>query len=361
MPFSPTAPPDAPQRILIARLGAMGDVLHALPAVTALRVALPSAEIAWVVEPRWSALLRADSAAANAERTVAMPVVSRIFLAAAKRWSRAPLAPRTLGEIRTLAREMRREKYDLAIDLQGAVRSGFIARLARPGRLVGEESPREPIARHLFDQRVATKGVHVVEQALEVTSAAVGIALPMVAPFLPIDVDAERWRDNVVSNTRYVVINPGAGWGAKRWPADRYAQVARALAERGCQVFINASAEEAELGNTVAVASGGSARLLVCSIGELTSLLRRASLFVGGDTGPLHLAAALQRPCVGIYGPTDPVRNGPFGTASRVLRHPESKRDHSRRDETEAGLMTISSENVVAAADDLLFETETRS
>jgi heptosyltransferase-1 len=339
----------------------MGDILHALPAVTALRAALPSAEIAWVVEPRWSALLRADSAAENAESTVAMPVVNHIFLAGAKRWSRAPLAPRTLGEIRTLAREMRREEYNLAIDLQGAVRSGFIARMARPGTLVGEESPREPIARHLFDQRVATKGVHVVEQALEVTSAAVGISLPMVSPALPIDPDAERWRDNVVSKTRYAVINPGAGWGAKRWPADRYAEVARALAERGYQVFINASAEEAELGNAVAAASGGSARLLACSIGELTSLLRRASLFVGGDTGPLHLAAALQRPCVGIYGPTDPARNGPFGTASRVLRHPESKRDHSRRDETEAGLMTISSEDVVAAADDLLFETETRS
>jgi heptosyltransferase-1 len=290
-----------------------------------------------------------------------MPVVNRVSLAAAKRWSRAPLAPRTLGEIRALARAMRQEKYDLAIDLQGALRSAFIARLARPGRLVGEESPREPIARHLFDQRVATKGVHVVEQALEVTTAAVGVALPMVPPALPIDADAERWRDNVVSNARYVVINPGAGWGAKRWPADRYAQVSRALAERGYEVFVNASAEEVELGNTVVAASGGNARLLVCSIGELTSLLRRARLFVGGDTGPLHLAAALRRPCVGIYGPTDPARNGPFGTASRVLRHPESKRDHSRRDETEAGLMTISADDVVAAADDLLAETEVRS
>jgi heptosyltransferase-1 len=289
-----------------------------------------------------------------------MPIVDRVHLAAAKRWSRALLSPRTLAEIRHLAHSLREEKYDLAIDLQGAVRSAFIGRLAKPRRLVGEESPREQIARHLFGERVATKGVHVVEQALEVTSAAVDITLPMIAPALPIDKEAETWRDNVVGSARYAVINPGAGWGAKRWPPDRYAQVAMALAERGYEVFINASAVERELGETVVAESRGSARLVVCSIGELTSLLRRASLFVGGDTGPLHLAAALQRPCVGIYGPTDPARNGPFGTASRVLRHPESRRDHSRRDTTEAGLLTISAEDAIAAADDLLSETEVR-
>ena len=333
----------------------MGDILHALPAVTALRAALPAAEIAWVVEPRWVDLLRSENAL-SAE----MPVVNRVHLAPAKRWSRAPLSPRTFGEIRQLTRVLRQEKYEIAIDLQGAVRSAFIARLARPRTMAGEAAPREPIARHLFTQQIATKGVHVVEQALEVTSAAVGIPLPMIPPALPVDEKAEQWRDATVKR-RYAVINPGAGWGAKRWPPDRYAQVARALAERGYQVFINASAEEHELGNSVISASGGAAQMVACSIGELTSLLRRASLFIGGDTGPLHLAAALQRPCVGIYGPTDPARNGPFGTASRVLRHPESTRDHSRRHETEAGMMTISAPDVIAACDDLLAETAARA
>lgn len=341
-----------PQRILIVRLGAMGDILHALPAVAALHAALPSAEIAWVVEPRWVELLRFEGASSEE-----MPIVNRVYLAPAKRWSRAPLSPRTLAEIRQLTRSLRQEKYDLTIDLQGAVRSAFIARLARPRTIAGEAAPREPIARYLFTQQIATKGVHVVEQALEVTSAAVGIPLPMMAPALPVDANAEKWRDAIVKR-RYAVINPGAGWGAKRWPPDRYAQVARSLAERGYQVFINASAEERDLGNSVVVASGGAAQMVACSIGELTSLLRRASLFIGGDTGPLHLAAALQRPCVGIYGPTDPARNGPFGTANRVLRHPESTRDHSRRHETEAGMMTISAADVLAASDDLLAETQ---
>lgn len=338
----------------------MGDILHAMPAVTALRAALPSAEIAWVVEPRWSALLRADSAAANAECPSEMPIVSRIFLAPAKRWSRAPFSMRTLHEVRALTRALRQRKYDLAIDLQGAVRSAFVGKLAQPKKLAGEAEPRERIARYVFKQRVATKGVHVVEQALEVTSAAVGLALPMIPPFLPIDADAERWRNTLAGDARYVVINPGAGWGAKRWPPERYALVARALAERGYQVYINASAEERELGEAV-VAASGTARLVVCSIGELISLMRRASLFVGGDTGPLHLAAALLRPCVGIYGPTDPARNGPFGTPNRVLRHPESKRDHSRRSETEAGMMTIDAGDVVNAADELLAKTEGHS
>lgn len=341
-------------RILIVRLGAMGDILHALPAVTALRAALPAAHIAWAVEPRWAALLRSENAVPDAETATEMPVVSRVWLVPAKRWSRAPVSPRTFAEIRNLARELRVEKYDLACDLQGAVRSAFIGKLARPGKLVGEADPREPIARHLFDERVSTKGTHVVEQALEVMSAAIGTALPMVVPVLPIDKSAESWRDNLVGDARYVVINPGAGWGAKRWPPERYAGLARGLAERGYGVFINASPEERELGETVVAASRGAARLVVCGIGELISLLRRARLFIGGDTGPLHVAAALQRPCVGIYGPTDPARNGPFGTRNRVLRHPDSKRNHARRDAAEAGLMTISVADVLSAAEELL-------
>ena len=343
------------RRILIVRLGAMGDILHALPAVTALRAALPASEIAWVVEPRWVELLRAENGS-----PAQMPVVSRVHLAPARRWSRAPLSSRTFAEIRQLTHALRQEKYDLTIDLQGAVRSAFIARLARARTIAGEAVPREPIARHLFNHQIATKGVHVVEQALEVTSAAVGMPLPMVAPDLPVDPKAEEWRDAIVKG-RYAVINPGAGWGAKRWPPDRYAEVARSLAERGYQVFINASIEERELGNSVVIASCGAAQMVACSISELISLLRRTSLFIGGDTGPLHLAAALQRPCVGIYGPTDPARNGPFGTPSRVLRHPESTRDHSRRHETEAGMMTISAVDVIAACDDLLAETAARA
>lgn len=328
----------------------MGDILHALPAVTALRAALPTAQLSWVVEPRWAALLQSESS------PVEMPVVNRVHLASAKRWSRTPLSPATFAEIGRLASTLRQEKYDIAIDLQGAVRSAFIGRLARPRTIAGEAVPRESIARHLFTQRIATTGVHVVEQALQVTSAAIGIPLPMTAPALPVDPGAERWRDAIVK-CRYAVINPGAGWGAKRWPPDRYAKLARSLVERGFHVFINASAEESDLADNVVIASGGAAQVVLCSIGELTSLLRRANLFIGGDTGPLHLAAALQRPCVGIYGPTDPARNGPFGTPSRVLRHPQSTRDHSRRQETEAGMMTISAADVIAACDDLLAET----
>jgi heptosyltransferase-1 len=151
-----------------------------------------------------------------------------------------------------------------------------------------------------------------------------------------------------------VLINPGAGWGAKRWPIERYAAVAKALNERGLRVLVNAGPGEEPLAEAVAQQSGGAATSLACSVGQLIALTRRVSLAIAGDTGPLHLACALGRPVVGIYGPTDPSRNGPFGTNFRVLRSPQSRRDHTRHAAPEAGLLTIQPEDVLQAAEELL-------
>jgi heptosyltransferase-1 len=152
------------------------------------------------------------------------------------------------------------------------------------------------------------------------------------------------------------LINPGAGWGAKRWPAERYGFVAKELSCRGFGVVVNIGPDEVGLGEQLLAASGGTAVVATPTLGQLIELTRRSSLLIAGDTGPLHLACALGKPVVGIFGPTDPARNGPFGCEFRVLRHPESKRDHTRRIEPEAGLLTISPEEVLAAAEELLKE-----
>jgi heptosyltransferase-1 len=149
-------------------------------------------------------------------------------------------------------------------------------------------------------------------------------------------------------------MNPGAGWGAKCWPAERYGRVAQSLWGMGCTVLVNAGPAEQLLANQVVNESAGTARVVECTIQQLIELTRLSALFIGGDTGPLHLAAALEIPTVAIFGPTDPARNGPFGNRSVVLRSPLSKRDHARKRAPEEGLLTISPAEVLAAARNLM-------
>ena len=366
----------------MVRLGAMGDILHALPAVTALRQVHPDWVIDWVVEPHWRALLSADqdSEKLNPEggggfnprikptesmRALApevehptRPLINRLHLAPTKNWRKAPFSRQTLHEIKALRAALRAAEYDAVIDLQGAIRSAVVARLASGKRLIGEAEPREHAARWLFSERIATRGTHVIEQDIELASAIAGDQLTPVPPWLPVDPGAEAWADEILppaATKPAVLINPGAGWGAKRWPVERYAAVAQGLVKRGCRILINVGPGEEPLAEIIVRQTGGAATPLACSLAHLIALTRRVSLAIAGDTGPLHLACALQRPVVGIYGPTDPSRNGPFGTRFIVLRSPVSRRDHTRYQTPEAGLLTIQPDAVLHAANALLY------
>ncbi|MGA3371565.1 MAG: glycosyltransferase family 9 protein [Terracidiphilus sp.] len=361
-------------RLLVVRLGAMGDILHALPAVTALRQAHPDWGIDWIVEPRWRALLGAEeSTGSQSARSPARPLVDHLHFAPTKRWRKAPLSRQNLHEIKALRAALRTGGYDAVIDLQGAIRSAVVARLAGCRRLIGEAEPRERAARWLFTERVTTRSVHVVEQDVELASAIAGDALAPVAPWLPVDAAAEAWADSLLPSSASlsgsprtgpgpwggsqpaVLINPGAGWGAKRWPAERYAAVAQGFVERSCRVLVNIGPDEEPLAEVILRQTGGAAIPLACTLAQLIAVTSRIALAVAGDTGPLHLACALGRPVVGIYGPTDPSRNGPFGTHFKVLRSPQSRLDHSRHEAPEAGLLTIQPEDVLRAADALLY------
>ena len=342
-------------RLLVVRLGAMGDILHALPAVTALRLAHPEWEIGWVVDPRWKALLIADGGSLG--RGEEMPIVDRLHFAATKQWSKKPFSGETMRGIGALRNELRASGYDAVVDFQGAIRSAVIARLAGSGRVIGEAAPREWPARWLFSERVDTRGAHVIEQDMEIAVAVAGDALQPATPQLPIDPGAEAWCDSLLEGTGKIpiaLIAPGAGWGAKRWPVERYAAVAQGLKERGMHVLVNAGPGEETMASAIENVTGGTAKPMSASLAQLIAVTRRIALCVAGDTGPLHLACALGRPVVGIYGPTDPSRNGPYGTRFAVLRNPASKRDHSRRSEPEAGLLTITPDDVLRATDDLL-------
>ena len=324
----------------------MGDVVHALPAVAALRRARPEWEVAWAVDRRWVPLLEADGA---------RPVVDRVHVAPTRDWTERPVSRRTLRQIGGLRSELRAERYDVCVDMQGTMRSAVIGRMAGAGELVGYGDPRERMAGLLYGRRLRRRGVHVVEQGCALLGEAVGVELAPGAVELPVDAMAEMWADEALAGMgRVCVLAPTAGWGAKMWPAERYGAVARSLGDAGYGVVVNASGTKDGVAAEVVAAGGGRAVAIPSTLAQMVAMLRRASLAIAGDTGPLHVAAALRRPVVGLFGPTDPSRNGPFGGRSRVLRDAMSRTNHRRSGEAETGLLRIGAAEVVRAATELL-------
>ncbi len=353
-------------RVLIVRIGAMGDVLHAMPAVTALRNLHPDWFLGWAIEPRWSELLQSahpDRLSDSEQRSPAMPLPAMPLIdvwhqVPTQRWKRNPVALSTLSNISALRRELRGYNYDLCVDLQGSIKSAVIGRLAGAKVFAGPAAPRERQARWLYTKTVETHAAHVIDQACQLLGSAIGQTLQPAPVTLPVDDAAERWCDELLTrlslrDRRFVFLAPTAGWGAKQWPSERYGAVALALQHAGYQTLVNESLGNQQVDQVIAAAT-----VVPSSLGQMIALLRCASLVIAGDTGPLHLAAALNRPVLALFGPTDPARNGPYATRGIVLRHPSSRLDHSRRTETEAGLRQITTQEVVESALKLLQSTE---
>jgi heptosyltransferase-1 len=348
-------------RLLIVRLSAMGDVIHTLPAVHALREAFPKAHMGWLVDERWAELLCAAGSPRRGRRSSLRPLVDEVHAVNLKAWGKSPFSISTLQRVATVWNDVRDVHYDAAVDLQGAIRSAVLARLAGARVVYGAAEPRESPASLWYTRKVVARGRHVVEQNLSIVEGLVGREMRRRGEDngcdLPCDSGAEARIDRELAKNGvcdFAILNPGAGWGAKRWPAERYGEVARGLASMGVCPLVNYGPGEEDLFRAVLAASEGQARPTKGTITDLIALTRRARLFIGGDTGPLHLAAALQVPVVAIFGPTDPARNGPYGTRSIVLRSAESPTTHARRAAPDAGLMSIGSEVVLAAARELI-------
>jgi heptosyltransferase-1 len=366
--MSEKIPPNASnysRRILIVRIGAMGDILHAMPAVAALRKLHPDWFIGWAIEPSWSTLLQSSTdfnrSPYRAARSEIQPLIDQWHPFPAREWKRQPFALSTLREIYLVRRQLKTSGYDICVDMQGSLKSAIAGRMAAAPIYAGSAKPREKPARWFYRETIATSAVHVVEQGCQLLGAAIGETLTPATVLLPVDPKAEAWCDRLLAQTsaasgKFVFLAPTAGWGAKQWPAERYFAVAAALGHAGYRTLVN-EAPGHRFSDAVVTASGGFAVTVPCSVEQMIALIRRAGLVIAGDTGPLHLAAALERPVVGLYGPTDPTRNGPFmadSSKAKVLRHESSRTDHSRRSPPEAGLMQISVEEVVEAALELL-------
>ena len=346
-------------RLVVVRLSAMGDIVHAMPAIAALRLAKPDLQIGWLVEERWAELLCARNSERLAAPSERKPLADWVHVARFSSWRRALLSHETWREIQSCRLEVRARKYQVALDLQGAIRSALAAHSTGAAIRIGASQPREAPARMFYTHTIDVRGSHVIEHALSLASELAGHALQYVQPPFPVDPAGEAWADHqseMVGGKALAILNPGAGWGAKCWPPDSFGAVARALANRGMAVLINHGPGEEALAEAVGNSSGGVAVPLKCSVGELIALTRRARLFIGGDTGPMQLAAALRVPVVALFGPTRPERNGPFGTPNVVLRSPESIYNTTHTDRRDEGLVSIEPHAVIQAAERLLGE-----
>jgi heptosyltransferase-1 len=338
----------------------MGDVLHALPAVAMLRRALPEAKIGWAVERRWRELLCAPETDPAGSRGAGRPLVDEIHLVDTRAWRKRPCAPETRAEFLAVRSSMRAREYDAALDLQGAIKSAAIARLSGAPTILGFRQPREAPARLLYNALADGRAPHVIEQNVELMQSwleLIGLSratstLQPGAALLPRDRASEARIEATLhslglARSPIAILTPGAGWPAKQWSPQRYGELASHLAARGLRSVINYGPGEELLASQTVAAGNGCAVPLFSSLSELMALARRARLFVGGDTGPMHLAALLGVKTLALFGPTDPARNGPYWAGTRVLRDSASLTSYSHKRTEDAGLDNLTVERVL--------------
>ncbi len=224
------------KRLLIVRLSAMGDVIHTLPAVQALRQAFPQAFIGWLIEERWAELLCAPGSPRRGPRSSLRPLVDEVHSVNLKAWGKSALSVSTVQRVATVWNDVRETHYDAAVDLQGAMRSAVLARWSGARVVYGAAEPREAPASLWYARKVVAHGRHVVEQNLSIAEALVEHRVKLPPIELPHDPRAEKLIERRLAEHgigEFAILNPGAGWGAKRWPAERYGEVARKLAGLG--------------------------------------------------------------------------------------------------------------------------------
>jgi lipopolysaccharide heptosyltransferase I len=335
--------PECSQRFLIIRLSSIGDIVHALPAVSALGETYPQAEIHWAVESRYAGLLEGN------------PYVRRVLKLDTLGWRRRMVSAATLEEIATGLLALREVAYDAALDFQGLWKSALIAWLSRSRERLGfaEYWLREPGAGVFYTQRVSPgERKHVIEMnlALVIRLGARTERWQFPLPHTPEDDRYVERQLVALGAQEFIVINPGGGWKTKCWAPENYVQLLQHLETQfSWRILLTGSPEEEKLISEILDRAGvKQACYFPSTLVQFIALARRAKLFVGGDTGPMHLAAAVDTPVVAIYGPTDPARNGPSSAADVALWN-RGPIDYTRRTPDPDYLPGISVESVLAA------------
>jgi lipopolysaccharide heptosyltransferase I len=296
-----------PRRVLIIKPSAIGDVVHALPVLPRLRKLWPKAKLSWLITPTCASLVERH------------PMVDEVILFQRKRWGRSWYSPRALGDLAGFVGDLRRREFDLVIDLQGLLRSAWIAMASGAPRRIGFSNARE-FAPLFYTELVdcSWEDEHAVERYLKIASA-LGCGGGPAEFFFAVDDEDRKYIGNLIpAGTPYAVLMPGTNWDTKRWPAGRFAALVKPLKERfGLETVIAGSSADME---TVKQIPAKFDLIAKTSLRQIVALLERARLAIGNDTGPMHMAAAMGVPLVSPYGPTDPKRTGPFGRMDSVVR-----------------------------------------
>lgn len=325
-------------KVLIVRLGAIGDIVHAVPVAAALRRAIPDARVDWAVDARHAPVLDL------------FPVADRV----------APLDFTSWMAVVRGARALAVEQYDAALDVQGLMKSALVARLSGARRIIGFDRAalREPAARLLYTETVAVGDAgHVIGKNLSLLGA-LGITSPAIE--MPMASGASAVADDIARAHPggYCVINPGGGWPNKRLPAPVLGALASAVREQeGLSSVVIWGPGEETIAREVAAHSGGAATVAPqTTLRDLVEVLRRAAIVVSGDSAPLHLAVAAGTPAVAVHGPTSPARNGSWRAEdAAVSRFEQCACHHKRRCTAPAWcLASITAGDVLAAVRDRL-------
>jgi|HubBroStandDraft_6_1064221.scaffolds.fasta_scaffold171895_2 heptosyltransferase-1 len=329
------------ERFLVVRLTALGDILHTVPAVAALRAAHANAKIDWVVERKWAPVLEGSSAINE--------VIS--------------FDRRSLWGAIECAQRLRENRYTCAIDFQGLYKSSVLAALSGAARRIGFDRAwaREEGAAMLYTERVIPTGRHVTELNYSLAEQA-GASRPRT-PEYPLRVPAggaasirSRLQELGIGG-EYIVLGPGGSWRAKCWPPERYGEFCREFEKRNTMrvIVIHGPGEKSLAEQVLRAAASARAVAVATTIEELMGLLAHARCVVAADSGPLHLAAALGTPVVGLYGPTDPGRNGPFAHGVAIVNKSRPEEiSYKRRSNYSPSMLRITVEDVMAATGSLL-------
>jgi heptosyltransferase-1 len=327
-------------RILICRVSAIGDCILTMPMLCALRDSFPRAYIAWIVERAAAPLLK-DHACLDQ------------LIVVNKGWLKSP------REILNLRRQLRELRFDVAIDPQSLTKSSFAAFLSGARDRIGFAKPRgRELSVWLNSQLIVQTATHLVDAQLQLL-APLGVTEPRVRFAVPRDEAAELAMHAALQTLHlgcpFAAINVGAGWDSRLWPTQQYGRVAKHLAEkhRLPSVVTWAGDRERAWAQEVVTYSGGNAFLAPpTTLTELTALLRRARIFIGSDTGPMHLAAAVGIPCIGLHGTTRPEESGAYGEKHQVVQaRYQSGTARERRKASNDAMREISAEAVCAACD----------
>ncbi|HBF34479.1 TPA: lipopolysaccharide heptosyltransferase I [Candidatus Sumerlaeota bacterium] len=307
-----------PSSILIVRLSAIGDVIHTLPALHALRVAFPNARIGWLVEELSATLLRGH------------PELDDLYVIPKKRWRKAPLKMWLNGEKSAFYREVRKAKWEVAIDFQGLSKSALAAWYSGAPTRIGYagENGRE-VSRVFNNQRVLppSNAIHVIQKNLSLLEPlgihAIDSAAESRFPDFSAEVEELGAVFKTLSAPRFIALYPGAGWETKRWPPQYFARLAQILAAESDLplALLWGPGEENLCDEILKTAALPTEKLLLAprtNLRQLAALIGQSAVFVGGDTGPTHLAAALNIPVVGLYGGSDPIRNGAWDPTGKT-------------------------------------------